>query len=62
MREWQWVTVALAPSSSWASGLPTRIERPSTTARAPESSTSASSSSSITPAGVQGTIALACPA
>ena len=32
MREWQCVTVALAASSSWASGLPTRIERPITTA------------------------------
>ena len=57
MREWQWVTVAFAASSSWAIGLPTRIERPSTTARAPDSSTPASSSSRITPAGVHGTIA-----
>ena len=57
VREWQCVTVALAASSSWASGLPTRIERPTTTARAPSSSAPASRSSSITPAGVHGTIA-----
>ena len=61
MREWQWVTVALALSSSWASGLPTRIERPSTTARAPDSSTPASSSSPMTPAGVHGTSASSRP-
>ena len=54
VREWQWVTVALAASSSWASGLPTRIERPSTTARAPSSSAPASASSSITPGGRAG--------
>ena len=39
VREWQCVTVALAPSSSCASGLPTRIERPSTTARRPSART-----------------------
>ena len=61
MREWQCVTVAFAPSSSCAIGLPTRIERPSTTARAPDSSTPASSSSRITPAGVHGTIASSRP-
>ena len=61
VREWQCVTVALAASSSCASGLPTRIERPITTARAPSSDAPASLSSSITPAGVQETIASARP-
>ena len=41
VREWQWVTVALAASSSAASGLPTSCERPTTTASAPSSSTPA---------------------
>ena len=54
MREWQVVTVALAASSSAASGLPTRSERPTTTASAPSSSTSWRRSSSITPVGVHG--------
>ena len=55
VREWQWVTVALAASRSWATGFPTRPDRPSTTARVPSSSTSAWASSSMTPRGVQGT-------
>ena len=42
MREWQIVTVALAPSSSWAIGLPKRFERPITTASAPSSAAPAS--------------------
>ena len=54
VREWQTVTVALRSSRSDATGLPTRIERPTTTASAPSSSTSGRRSSSITPAGVQG--------
>src|ERR671922_2228789 len=54
VREWQVVTVALAASSSAASGLPTRSERPTTTASAPSSATSCLRSSSITPCGVQG--------
>ena len=54
MREWQIVTVALAPSSSWAIGLPKRFERPTTTASAPSSCAPASSSRSITPVGVHG--------
>ena len=61
MREWQCVTVALAASSSCASGLPTRIERPITTARAPSSAAPASLSSSITPAGVHGDHRLRAP-
>ena len=61
VREWQCVTVAFAASSSCAIGLPTRIERPSTTALAPSSSRPASLSSSITPAGVHGTIASSRP-
>ena len=55
MREWQTVTVALAASSSRATGTPTSFERPTTTASAPSSSTPSWRSSSITPAGVQGT-------
>ena len=54
VREWQIVTVALAPSSSWAIGLPKRFERPMTTASAPSSCAPASSSRIITPAGVHG--------
>src|SRR5258707_11541023 len=50
------ISVAFAASSNAASGLPTRIERPITTARAPSRSTSVSRRSSITPAGVQGAI------
>ena len=55
VREWQTVTVALAFRSRLASGLPTRIERPTTTASAPSGSTPAWRSSSITPCGVHGT-------
>ena len=46
--------MAFASSSSWAIGLPNRLERPTTTASAPSSGTSASDSSSITPNGVHG--------
>ena len=59
MREWQTVTVAFSPSSSEASGRPTRIERPTITASAPSSSAPAWRSSSITPCGVHGTSARA---
>ena len=55
VREWQTVTVALAASSRRATGTPTSFERPTTTASAPSSSTPSWRSSSITPAGVQGT-------
>ena len=55
VREWQTVTVAFSPSSSAASGRPTRIERPRTTASAPSSSVPAWRSSSTTPRGVHGT-------
>ena len=44
-----------ASSSNAASGRPTRIERPRSTASAPSSSAPASASSSITPCGVHGT-------
>ena len=54
MREWHVVTVAFCASSRLATGLPTRSERPTTTASAPSSSTSWRRSSSITPDGVQG--------
>ena len=46
--------MALAASSSAESGLPTRSERPTTTASAPSSATSWRRSISITPAGVHG--------
>ena len=54
VREWHTVTVALAPSSSAAIGLPNRFERPTTTASAPSSATLAAASNSITPSGVHG--------
>src|ERR1019366_2625031 len=54
VREWQTVTVAFSASSSWAIGLPNRLERPTTTASAPSSSTPVSASSSRTPEGVDG--------
>src|SRR5712691_367174 len=38
VRVWHMVTVAWRPSRSWASGLPTRRDRPTTTASAPLSS------------------------
>ena len=53
--EWQTVTVASAPSSSAAIGLPTMFDRPTTTAFAPASGRRASSISFITPKGVQAT-------
>ncbi len=54
VREWHIVTVALRASSICATGLPTRSERPTTTASAPSSSTPYRSSSSMHPAGVHG--------
>ena len=48
------VTVALRSSSRNATGLPTRSERPTTTASAPSSATEYESSNSITPSGVHG--------
>ena len=48
------VTVALRSSSRNATGLPTRSDRPTTTASAPSSATEYVSSSSITPSGVHG--------
>ena len=54
VREWHVVTVAFAPSSSAAIGLPNRFERPITTASAPSSCAPTLSSSSITPLGVHG--------
>ena len=39
VREWQMVTVACSRRSRNAAGLPTTLERPTTTARAPFSST-----------------------
>ena len=47
VRECAIVTVALAASSSWAIGLPKRLERPMTTACAPLSSTPVSASSTM---------------
>ena len=49
------VTVALARTSSSATGMPTILERPSTTALTPFRSGSTASISSMQPAGVQGT-------
>ena len=57
MREWAIVTVALAASSRFAIGLPTMLERPTTTAVRPDKSPVPSVRRIITmaPAGVQGT-------
>ncbi len=52
--EWATVTVQLAASSNCASGLPTRIERPTTSARLPAMSPSVSRSMIMQPSGVQG--------
>ena len=57
VREWQIVTVAFAWSSRCAIGLPTMIDRPTTTARAPSTSISYSSSIRMIPSGVHGTSA-----
>jgi hypothetical protein len=54
VREWQSVTVAFSRRSSCASGLPTRFERPTTTASRPESSMPLRLRSWITPCGVHG--------
>ena len=51
VREWQIVTVACACSRSSETGLPTMSLRPTTTARAPSTGTSYSSSSAMTPSG-----------
>ena len=53
VREWAIVTVAFSSSNISATGLPTRMLRPITTAFLPASSILAEASSSITPAGVQ---------
>ena len=52
------VTVQLSAIKSWVIGLPTILERPTTTARLPERSPSRSFSSIRQPSGVQGTSAL----
>ena len=54
VREWAMVTVQSACSSSCATGRPTSTERPSTTARLPDRSPSASRSRIMQPSGVQG--------
>src|ERR671939_509831 len=54
VRESQSVTVAYSRKSSCASGLPTRFERPTTTASRPESSMPLRLRSWITPCGVHG--------
>ncbi len=60
LRLWARVTVALSPRRSWAMGLPTMFERPTTTASAPERSPRWSRSISRQPSGVQGAMAF-CP-
>ena len=52
MREWQIVTVAFARRRRSATGLPTIVLRPITTARLPSSATSYSASSAMIPSGV----------
>src|SRR5262249_47529550 len=54
VREWQIVTVAWRSSSRKAAGLPTRLLRPTTVARAPLSSTPVLSSRRMMPSGVHG--------
>jgi hypothetical protein len=54
LREWAIVTVQSAASSKAASGLPTMLERPTTTARLPRSSPSVSRSRIMQPLGVHG--------
>ena len=49
------VTVQSARSRSWATGRPTRLERPTITALRPDNEPSASCSSIETPSGVHGT-------
>ena len=53
VREWQTVTVAFRSNSMSATGLPTVLLRPTTTARLPSISTPVESISSIIPLGVQ---------
>src|SRR5436190_6702820 len=55
VREWPMVTVQSARSSSCATGRPTRVERPITTACLPLNDPSVSASSIEQPSGVQGT-------
>ena len=55
VREWQIVTVALRFSSNMATGMPTMLLRPITTAFFPAISTPYRSSSSMHPLGVHGT-------
>ena len=55
VREWQTVTVALAFSSSMATGFPTMSLRPTTTAFCPSMGILLRRRTSITPLGVQGT-------
>src|SRR6266852_6193014 len=57
VREWAMVTVAFSASSSWASGLPTMLERPTTTASQPASEGETVLVSRMQPSGVQGTSA-----
>ena len=58
VRVWQMVTVAFAPFAFWsrmfAIGLPTMLERPTTTTSAPSIFTPDRTSSCWIPAGVQG--------
>ena len=57
---WAGLLIFTAASLACATGLPTIVLRPTTTARAPSSGTSCSASSAITPSGVAGTSA-GCP-
>ncbi len=61
VRLWAMVTVQLSASSSWAIGLPTMLERPTTTASSPLRSPRRSFSSIRQPSGVQGTIGASAP-
>ncbi len=54
VREWHTVTVALAASSNSAAGLPTTVDRPTTTAGRPSGSTCSAARISITAAAVAG--------
>ena len=58
VREWQIVTVACRASSRCANGLPTTLERPTTTACLPAGSMVYASSSAMPPAGVFGMCAV----
>mmetsp|Transcript_32862 Transcript_32862/g.97833 ORF Transcript_32862/g.97833 Transcript_32862/m.97833 type:complete len:299 (-) Transcript_32862:433-1329(-) len=54
VREWQTVTVASIDWSRWATGMPTMLDRPSTTTSLPATWISDRCSSSTQPAGVHG--------